>query len=130
MLLRSRPFHWHATLWPSNDRVCIVLRNIHLCWKIRRKIFLKSGFNAGSAFPSCCFIVIFKTHSANCFDVLCFDVLCFLFYGWLRAVIIDLYNIWRSRCDSHYQLFTYYDAMCAINKSRFVDYICCLYMAY
>jgi len=29
-----------------------------------------------------------------------------------------------------YQLFTYYDAMCAINKNRFVDYICCLYMAY
>ena len=44
--------HWHATLWPSNGRVCIVLRNIHLCWKIMRKI-QKSGFNAESAFSSC-----------------------------------------------------------------------------
>ena len=30
-------FHWYATLWPSNGRVCIVLRKIHLWWKIRRK---------------------------------------------------------------------------------------------
>ena len=52
MLLWLRPLHWYATLWPSNGRVFIVLRNIHLCWKIRRKI-KKSGLNAGSAFPSC-----------------------------------------------------------------------------
>ena len=38
MLLWSRPLHWYATLWPSNGRVCIVLKNIHLCWKIREKI--------------------------------------------------------------------------------------------
>ena len=28
MLLCSRHLHWYATLWPSNGRVCIVLRNV------------------------------------------------------------------------------------------------------
>ena len=31
MLLWSRPLHWYATVWPSNYRACILLRNIHLC---------------------------------------------------------------------------------------------------
>jgi len=40
-------------------RVCIVLRNIHLCLNIRRKI-KKSGFNVGSAFPSCLLLFLVK----------------------------------------------------------------------
>ena len=41
------PLHWFATLWPSNGRETFI------CVEKWGEIYKKSGFNAGSAFPSC-----------------------------------------------------------------------------
>ena len=50
-MLWSRPLHWYATLWPSNRRIFIVLRNIHLCWKIRRKYLKNPALMRDPHFP-------------------------------------------------------------------------------
>ena len=88
MLLWSRPLHWYATLWPSNGRVCIVLRNIHLCWKIRRKIW-KSGFNAWSTFPSCLLLYWYVNNQ----EVYCCNDtnwLWCIFAEWAKCYVLNL----------------------------------------
>ena len=53
-----------CTLWPSNGRVCIVLRNIHLCWKVIK--YKSPAFMRDPHFPLVPVMLTNESHNCIC----------------------------------------------------------------